>query len=342
MVQRPDGGMRRRIEQYLIGIWYRGRPVPWLLALLELVYRAASGLRAAAYRRGLRRIVRVGVPVVVVGNITVGGTGKTPFVVWLAAELACRGWRPGIVLRGYGGRSAAARLVVPTDDPDLVGDEAVLLARTAGVPVATARRRAEAALLLRARAGCDVIISDDGLQHWALGRDLELVLIDGERRLGNGRLLPAGPLREPVIRLASVDYVIANGVANPGEIAMRVEGRRAFALAQPGVTRELPALAGNRVHAVAGTGNPERFFAMLERFGIVVERHALPDHYRYRGGEFAFGDGLPVLTTEKDAVKCGSDCDAEVYVVPVDAILPPEFADLLHLRLHDARTRAQP
>lgn len=326
-----------RLQQTLERTWYGGAPVAAWLAVLELVYGGMLNLRRALYRARILRPVRAGVPVVVVGNVTVGGTGKTPLVVALASELRQRGWSPGIVLRGYGGHVHGPEIVPHDADPARYGDEAVLLARSGETPVAVARRRVEGAVLLVAQAGCDVVISDDGLQHWALSRDIEIVVIDGQRRLGNGRLLPAGPLREPAERLASVDFVIANGPAQVGELAMRVQGTRAIPLRAPGQAVSLAAFAGKPVHAVAGIGNPERFFQMLEGEGIVVQRHALPDHHVFEGQELEFNDELPVFVTEKDAVKCAAFAHERAYVVPADAIVPAALFDSVHARLHALR-----
>jgi tetraacyldisaccharide 4'-kinase len=186
---------------------------------------------------------------------------------------------------------------------------------------------------LIAQDGCDALIADDGLQHWSLARDLEIAVVDGKRRFGNGHLLPAGPLREPIERLARVDFVVANGDPQPGEVAMRVRGERALSIAAPGQVRPLSAFAGQRVHAVAGIGNPERFFTMLEAWGMDVVRHPLPDHHRFSGDELHFDDGLPVLVTEKDAVKCAALADEQIWVVPVEADLPAAFADQIHAAL---------
>lgn len=329
-------GLRERLE----AAWYGAAPVPGWAAALASLYAAILRARRWLYASGLRRSKRVGVPVVVVGNLTVGGTGKTPLVAALALELRQRGWRPGIALRGYGGRRRAPGLLPADADPAEFGDEAVLLARATAVPVATGRHRADAARLL-AGQGCDLVLCDDGLQHWALARDLEILVVDGVRRFGNGRLLPAGPLREPVERATRVDHVVVNGgVAREGEVPMRIVGQRALALDGTARALALDALRGRSVHAVAGIGNPERFFAMLESFGIRVARHAWPDHHDYDGREFAFDDDLPVMVTEKDAVKCARFADARTWVVPVEAELPPVFIDRLHAQLHALARRA--
>lgn len=327
------GRLRARLES----AWYGGAPVPVWAAALEPVYAALLRLRRALYASGLKRSERIGVPVVVVGNLTVGGTGKTPLVATLASELRQRGWAPGIALRGYGGTRRAAGILPADADPTAYGDEAVLLARATGLPVATGRARVAAARLLAAH-GCDLVLCDDGLQHWALARDIEILVVDGARRFGNRRLLPAGPLREPVSRVERVDHVVVNGgAAQPGEIPMRIAGHRALALDGSARALALDALRGRHVHALAGIGNPERFFALLEGFGIQVQRHPLADHHDFDGSELGFDDDQLVLVTEKDAVKCARYADARTFVVPVEAELPAAFVDRIHADLHALR-----
>jgi tetraacyldisaccharide 4'-kinase len=321
------------LAERLERIWYGAAPVPAWLAALEAFYRSLLALRRGLFRAGFLRVVRLPVPVVVVGNISVGGTGKTPLTAWLVRELSERGWAPGVVLRGYRSAHSAPRLVGHESTAAECGDEAVLLRQATQRPVAVGVDRAAAAALLVGQ-GCDVIVADDGLQHWRLARDIEIVVIDGQRRYGNGRLLPAGPLREPVERVASVDHRVCNGgVAGADEWAMRVDGAHAVSLVNPAVRIALASWRDRRVHAVAGIGNPDRFFNMLVAHGLDVIRHPLPDHHRYDGSEIAFGDDLPVLMTEKDAVKCAPYADARCHVVPVEAQLPPEFPQALHQRL---------
>jgi tetraacyldisaccharide 4'-kinase len=306
-------------EAWLNRVWYgRASPPLWLVPL-SLVYRAVSGARRLAYAKGLRSTVRLACPVIVVGNLTVGGTGKTPLVCWLAARLSGHGFAPGVVTRGYGGSARAPRLIDSSDDPNVVGDEPILLARRTGVPVAVGRDRPAAAQLL-IDAGCNVIVSDDGLQHYALARDGEIVVVDGERGFGNGRFLPAGPLREGRARLSTADAIVVNGGHAPpaGVFRMRLEADEAVALSGGG-RRPLESFAGEQVHAVAGIGHPERFFDMLRGRGIDVTAHALADHARIAERELRFGDGRPVLMTEKDAVKCTGAADPRLWYVPVDA-----------------------
>jgi tetraacyldisaccharide 4'-kinase len=327
--------MRAALSRWLESVWYGGRAVPFWLAALERVYRGGLWLRRWLFRKRVFEVRRLPVPVIVVGNLTVGGTGKTPVVSWLVRELAQRGWRPGVAMRGYRGRRRVATLLGPETEPAEVGDEAVLQYKAGACPVAVGVDRAEAGALLVERAGCNVVICDDGLQHWALRRDFEIAVIDGERRFGNGRLLPAGPLREPADRLELIDAVIVNGgPVNDGEIALSVIGETAVCLRTPGRLVNLAAWRGQRVHAVAGIGNPERFFRMLEGLGLEVIRHPLQDHHDFTGGELDFGDDLPVLVTEKDAVKCTSFASAKTYAVPVEASLPAELADGIHRALH--------
>ncbi|WP_240098904.1 tetraacyldisaccharide 4'-kinase [Thermomonas flagellata] len=313
--------------------WYGEAPVPRWARLLAPLYGALVALRRAAYRRGWRRVRHPGVPVLVVGNLVAGGSGKTPLVAAIAAHLRDAGWRPGIASRGHGRREPGiARWVTPEADPALVGDEPLLLARRTGMPVRVDRDRAAAAAALAA-AGCDIVLCDDGLQHYRLARDLEIEVVDARRRYGNGRLLPAGPLREPLERAADCTLRVVNvgteplpaipagaGQEWPMELvlgdALPLAGGRALPLA---------AFAGRRVHAVAGIGDPERFFAALRALGILVVPHAFPDHHAYRREDFAFASALPVLMTEKDAVKCAPLAAADWYAVPVEARLPAGF-----------------
>jgi tetraacyldisaccharide 4'-kinase len=314
------------VQSKLNKIWYEGAPPPWWLMPLSVMYGVASRLRRFAYAKRLRRPEPLTRPVIVVGNLSVGGTGKTPLVCWLAVHLANLGFRPGVVTRGYGGSSRRAQLVQASDDPNSVGDEAIVLARRTRAPIAIGRDRPAAAQLL-INAGCDVIVSDDGLQHYALARDCEIIVVDGERRFGNGRLLPAGPLREAPGRLRDADVVVVNGgpavIADHASVAgglrMRLEATSAIAL-RYGTAKALSEFAGRSVHAVAAIGNPQRFFKMLQLLGINVIAHALPDHARLQIDDISFADDLPVLMTEKDAVKCGEIAGPHHWYVPVGVV----------------------
>ncbi|MGH8278258.1 MAG: tetraacyldisaccharide 4'-kinase [Gammaproteobacteria bacterium] len=314
----------RRFQNWLLQRWYGTRPVPWLIPFTGLFVLLAA-LRRAAYRLGLLRRIKLPVPVIVVGNIAVGGTGKTPFVIWLAGALQARGYSPGIVTRGYGGAVQHWPLrVSAASDPAMVGDEAVLLARRTGLPVAASPDRVAAARLLLHAAGVDLIVSDDGLQHYRLGRDLEIIMLDGARGLGNGWCLPAGPLREPAARLAHIELL----VAKQGPVTARSLPSTALAmqLAPEGVVNlasgarvPLGKFAGQRVHAVAGIGNPQQFFAMLRTHGLQLVEHAWPDHARFVPADFAFAEHLPVLMTEKDAIKCGQFKQTNLWYVVASA-----------------------
>ncbi len=300
-------------------LWYQAGPGAALLAPLGWLYCALAGLRRRLYRAGVLASVRLPVPVIVVGNITVGGTGKTPLVIWLARLLRARGYRPGIVTRGYRGRAAHWPQDVQADSaPAAVGDEPVLLARHGGCPVTADPDRVRAALRLVHTHGCNVIVSDDGLQHYRLGRDIEIAVLDGVRRLGNGRCLPAGPLREPLARLQTVDLRVTTGSAGPGELAMTLRAT-GFHPLRGGAVMPVEQFRGRRAHAVAGIGNPPRFFAHLRQLGVDVIEHAFPDHHRFSARDLAFDDDLPILMTEKDAVKCAAFAHARMAFLAVEA-----------------------
>jgi tetraacyldisaccharide 4'-kinase len=307
------------VQTWLNRIWYDRAAPPWWLLPLSLTYGAVAGSRRYLYAKRLRKSIYMSLPVVVVGNLSVGGTGKTPLVCWLVARLTDLGFKPGVVTRGYGGSFGSVRLIDSFDDPQVVGDESILLARRTGAPVAIGRDRPAASQLL-VNAGCDVVVSDDGLQHYALARDCEIVVIDGDRRFGNGWLLPAGPLRETPARLAAADAIVVNGgrALLDGAFSMRLEAKGALSLIG-GAAKPLSEFAGRSVHAVAGIGNPERFFNMLRAHGIEVAGHALPDHAHLQAADISFADERPVLMTEKDAVKCQGIAGLHHWYVPVTA-----------------------
>lgn len=310
-------------------VWYGRRPPPFHWRLASWVYALLSGLRRGLYRWGLLRSRDPGCPVVVVGNITVGGTGKTPLVLWIADALQQTGRRPGVVSRGYGGTHREGPLEVHSDtDPALAGDEPVLIARRSGLPVVVGRDRVAAARHLVERLGVNLVITDDGLQHYGLHRDIEICVLDGGRRLGNGWLLPAGPLREKARRLDSVDFVVTQGEAREGETAMNLSLDVAVSLCGEG-RRSLSAFRGRTVHAVAGVGNPRRFFAALESLGLNVVQHPFPDHHPFRAEELVFEEPYPVLMTEKDAMKCRNLGLSDAWYVPAWARLNDGFRENL-------------
>jgi len=318
------------VERWINRIWYgNGSSGGWLLPLSWL-FGLLAGARRLAFRVGLIKVQHLPVPVIVVGNITAGGTGKTPLTIWLVRELAARGVRVGVVLRGFGSASARPRTVSSASTPLEVGDEALLIHERARCPVAVGRDRVAAARLLVAQ-GVQLIIADDGLQHLRLARDLEIAVIDGARGFGNGHLLPAGPLRERPARLARVGAVVINGAGAaswPGALRMSLRGTTLRAVREPaGGTgageRPLASFAGQKVHALAGIGNPGRFFALLRDAGIEVMAHHFGDHHAFQHQDLRFGDALPVLMTEKDAVKCRSIAGAHCWYLPVAA----DFSD---------------
>ncbi|MET0065243.1 MAG: tetraacyldisaccharide 4'-kinase [Candidatus Thiodiazotropha sp.] len=318
--------------------WDRRQALNYLLLPLSGLFCLVSLMRRVGYRWGLLQTVRVGVPVIIVGNLSVGGTGKTPLVVWLVQRLRALGYSPGIITRGYGGQAESWPIEV-TDESRAgeVGDEAILLKRQAGCPVYAAPRRVEAARQLLEEHSCDLIVSDDGLQHYALGRDIEIVVIDGYRRFGNGYCLPAGPLRELPSRLAGVDLVIVNGEAQAGEFGMRVGGETARALDRRQASRPLSDFQGETVHAVAGIGRPERFFSMLEAAGLKLQRHPFPDHHDFRREDLQPFSGETVLMTEKDAVKCEAFADSRCWYVPANAQVDAGVEEQLKLLMKRLR-----
>lgn len=307
-------------------IWSGESPL-WLLLLpLSWLYGLVSGIIRLLYRLGLKRAWRAPVPVVVVGNLTAGGNGKTPVVIWLVEQLQKRGIRPGVVSRGYGGKAAHYPLLLTPDTTTAeAGDEPVLIYQRTGAPVAVSPVRSDAVKALLAERDVQIIITDDGLQHYALARDKEIVVIDGVRRFGNGWWLPAGPMRERASRLKSVDVVIVNGgVAQPGEIPMQLQPGMAINLltGERQAVSRLPALV-----AMAGIGHPPRFFATLEQCGARLEKRVpLADHQALVAEQVdaLTTSGQTLIMTEKDAVKCRAFAKENWWYLPVDAELSGE------------------
>jgi tetraacyldisaccharide 4'-kinase len=323
----------------LVATWYTPRVTPLAAVLwpLSILYRFLVAVRRVLFHAGLLRAQRLPVPVVVVGNINAGGVGKTPLTHALAEKLLQRGFAPGIVSRGYGGSNVAPRAVVEGDDPRVVGDEPLLHA-TAGFPVWIGRDRAEAARgLLRAEPGCDVVLADDGLQHYALARTMEIAVVDASREFGNGLMLPAGPLREPVSRLDDVDAVVrlvARDVPRPAaasgaQTLMTHEPLPWRNLVQPDRVADPAQWRGMEIHALSGIGNPQRFFDMVASLGIAARCHAFPDHHDFTAGDIAYPGATAILMTQKDAVKCMAFADERCWYLPLRAVVDPALVALV-------------
>ncbi len=306
--------------------WTRVTWLTVLLAPLSALFAAAVALRRWLYHAGFLRRERLPVPVIVVGNISVGGTGKTPLVLWLAAQLRAAGYRPGIISRGYGGNAHTPQAVSGDSDPALSGDEPVLLARRSASAVWVGRNRPAAArALVQANPACNVIISDDGLQHYRLARDCEIAVADAARGHGNGWMLPAGPLREPRSRLAHVDAVVTRGApaapapATPPHFEMTLVAGTLCNLSDPSRCATPDYFKDLRVHAVAGIGNPQQFFDTLAQLGIAHTPHAFADHHPYSAADLDYRDCDAIVMTQKDAVKCERYATGHHWALQVDA-----------------------
>ncbi len=331
------------LETRLLRAWQARGLLPFALLPLAVLFGTLTAARRLAYRLGWLRSVRLPVPVIIIGNITVGGVGKTPLTIHLVEALRRLGRRPGVISRGYGGRVVGICAVGVDSRATEVGDEPLLIARRTGVPVVVGRDRVAAAqALLAAHPEVDVLLSDDGLQHYRLERDAEVVVFDG-RGVMNGWLLPAGPLREPVERLAGVDAVVINAAepaiavspaptCGASAYRMRLQSGRLYRLNHPEQTTDITAFAGERVHALAGIGHPQRFFEQLTVLGIAHDPLPFPDHHAYAASDLP-SDGRPIVTTEKDAVKLTAVAPAypgDIWVLPVDCLIEP---DVLAARL---------
>ncbi len=299
-------------------------PISWLFCLVVWI-------RRRAYQLGIFHSTKLPLPVIVVGNITVGGAGKTPLVIWLARHLQQQGFKPGIISRGYGGNATSwPQQARAGSDPTVVGDEAVLIASSLECPVCVGPDRVQAGQELAKLGTCDIIISDDGMQHYALKRDIEIAVIDGVRGLGNGFCLPAGPLRERPRRLSQADMIVVNGIAGRHQFAMRLRQSFVVNMADSSKVCKLADFAkGGSVHAMAGIGHPERFFLQLEGAGLEIIRHTFPDHHRFLPEEILPDDDAPILMTEKDAVKCMRFAQPRHWCVLVVAELDDTFVHRL-------------
>lgn len=323
------------LSRWIESVWYENRPLARIL-LSPLSYLFCYLAKRRRVKLSLEQ-QDFPVPIIVVGNITVGGTGKTPLVIWLITCLRQAGYRPGVVSRGFGGKQTAVHLVRAQDSASEVGDEPLLIVQRTAVPLVIGRQRNAAIAHLLAQTDCNLVIADDGLQHYRMQRDLEIAVLDGARRFGNGYCLPAGPLREPPQRLQECDFVVANGTAKSGEYAMQMLGSKLFALAGS-KQQSLSDLNGQTVHAITGIGNPARFFTSLKQVGLNLIEHPFPDHHAFAASDLNFADDLWILMTEKDAVKC-RDFPAEIiqkaWYLPIEAHLKTAFATQLLQRLKE-------
>ena len=342
--------MSDRLQQFFSQVWYGDRSITsCLLAPLSLLAGYFTQRKRQRYLAGNEESFRSTLPVIVIGNLTVGGTGKTPLVIWLVQQLQARGYKPGIVSRGYGGSAPHyPYLLQASDTAAVAGDEPLMMFQRTGVPVVVDPRRAQAAQALQEQTDCDVIISDDGLQHYALGRTYEVVVVDSVRGLGNGRLLPAGPLRESAERLQQVNAIVINGSAqHPSISGLPPRGTFSMALApgdfhglSDGETIDIETIRSrNDWIAVAGIGNPQRFFDTLAALEVRFTKMPFPDHHPYTRQDFASLGNAPVLTTEKDAVKL-RQLGIEGAFLPVDARIQSGLIDDIIQAIETFRTRS--
>ncbi len=336
--------MSRNLDEIITNAWYNSAKWLYLLWPLSLIFAVIVELRRLCFKYHFFSVYRSPLPVVIVGNIALGGTGKSPLVCYLVEALRKQGYRPGIVSRGYGAKldKNEVREVFRDSMASDVGDEPLMLKRRLDCPVFVSPNRVLAVQFLEKMA-CDIVISDDGLQHYALDRDIEICVFDGARKWGNGHLLPMGPLREPIHRIHELDFVVLNGTTNQDNtenlavaINMDLQLQQAINL-QDGQTRALHEFVSSPVHAVAGIGNPERFFRTLEQADLEVCRHAFPDHYAYQQDDFDFSSALPILMTEKDAVKCQTFALNDAWYVPVQANLNADLTAMIINKLTQQR-----
>ena len=330
------------LAQWLEQQWYRWTPWHVLLLPVSLLFGVVVALRRGLYRLGFLPVTKLPVPVIIVGNIGVGGTGKTPLVIALCRLLREQGFTPGIVSRGYRGKSRLPRAVTRESEPAEAGDEPVLLAIKAACPVWVGPDRVAAGqALLATHPEVNVLISDDGLQHYRLARDIEIVVVDAARWFGNGQLLPAGPLREPAWRLQTVDAVVINGWL-PGaplkrsEFTMQLAGDLLYNLRNPELKARPEVFAGQTVRAVAGIGHPERFFKQLKKLGMAIRPHPFPDHHAFTPRDMDFPETDAIVMTEKDAVKCVDFVGDNAWALPVEAKLDANFGAAIMEKLRNA------
>ena len=314
------------LETLIEKVWYSNNIFSLLLSPLSLIYISIIYLRYTLYQLGLISITKINVPTIVIGNIVAGGTGKTPLVIWLAKHFKDKGFLPGIVSRGYGGTYLSnIELVKPTSNPLLVGDEPVIIARNTNCPVVVAKKRAKGAKELVEKYNCNIILCDDGMQHYSLARDIEIAVIDGQRRFGNNYCFPAGPLREPKSRIFKADLIVSKYNARTCEHKMDYTYHQLVSLNELSKTIPISDLHGMTVHAIAGINNPDHFFSYLRSHKLELIIHKFPDHYSYTEDDVKFDDNFPVVMTEKDAVKCLNYSSDKHWYIPISAELSKSF-----------------
>jgi len=314
------------LETLIEKVWYSKNIFSLLLSPLSFIYISIIYLRYNLYQLGLISITKINVPTIVIGNIVAGGTGKTPLVIWLAKHFKDKGFLPGIVSRGYGGTYLSnIELVKPTSNPLLVGDEPVIIARNTNCPVVVAKKRVKGAKELVEKYNCNIILCDDGMQHYSLARDIEIAVIDGQRRFGNNYCFPAGPLREPKSRIFKADLIVSKYNARTYEHKMDYTYNQLVSLNELSKTIPISDLHGMTVHAIAGINNPDHFFSYLRSNKLELIIHKFPDHYLYREDDVKFDDNFPVVMTEKDAVKCLNYSSDKYWYIPISAELSKLF-----------------
>lgn len=322
------------IQNSLSDLWYTKTPYAYLLLPFSKTYEIAIKTRRYLYKHRLKKSYKFNVPIIVIGNLTVGGTGKTPLTIWIAQLLKKQGFRPGIVSRGYGGKAwTYPQEVTEGSDPTIVGDEAILLRKYAECPTMVDPDRPAAVQELLEKYHCDIILSDDGLQHYALQRDIEIIVVDGDRRFGNRLCLPAGPLREPISRIRDVDFIVTNGSPAPNEFQLSLIPEKFHNVANSEKTKSIVEFAGQIVHAVAAIGNPNRFFQSLRSMGLTIVEHVYPDHHFFDPDEINFGNNALVVMTEKDAVKCKNFADEKHWYLSVMPEVESDFGQQLLQKL---------
>ncbi len=351
-MQQPSNNQTSKLQQWLEHVWYSDSRGRFLLIPLSAFYCAANAYQRQTQLKALsQNPPNIKVPIIVVGNITVGGTGKTPVTVHIVNLLKRSGYKPAVITRGYGGKAQTwPQKVTPDSDAEMVGDEAVLMATSTGVAVYAGANRLESIQQLLAETECDVIVSDDGLQHYKMPRDIQIAVIDGERGFGNGYCIPAGPLREKINRLDECHLLVLNGQAKTENERLKraqlmsLSGDNLINLATA-EERPLKDLSGKTVQAVTGIGNPKRFYSTLENTGLIVKQHSFPDHFAFSKNDLSFENDSTVIMTEKDAVKCKGLIGAQsnYWYLPVSAVLPKDFDDklLTLLEAKNARIHAK-